>query len=370
VNLRYRYTTPQERDNSTLNVSLNNQLLRSYRLLPASEQTQSSAPVTPVMSNMGSQAADTFVIPAFQLAANNQLQFQFRLGHLRKVPCSEGFTDSSRQAVDPESTIDISQFPHYTALPNLALFASAGYPFTRYADLGETAIVLPDTSDVAAIEQLLFVLGRMGRHTGAVGAGYRLLDAEQALRSSELDLLILGTSPNPLLDRWGREPALVLEQAARKLRGATPAVSFLVDSAQRGRARDSRVDIDASGSLGVLLSFESPLRARRTVVALTGTDAAAGSALLDVLEDEGKATSIRGSLAIVRDGSIQSYAADSSYYVGTLRWWQRLWFYLATRPLLLHLLTWTTLIGTGVLVYKWRRWYVARRAERRRLQQS
>jgi hypothetical protein len=365
VDLRYRYTTPIERDNSMLSVSINNQLLRSYRLQPESETGTGGKLLVPLLTNVTSQQTDDFMIPAFQLASNNQLQFQFALAYHRKGLCTEVFTDNSRQSVDPDSTIDISDFPHYTALPNLALFANAGYPFTRYADLAETAIVLPDTSDRAGIEQLLFVLGRMGRHTGAVAVAYRLLDVEQAQHSADvadLDLLILGTNSQALLSRWGKDLTLVLDDATRKFREARPAVSFVVD-ARAERGRNTQVDINASGSLGALLSFESPLRARRTIVALTGTDSSAANALVDTLEDEGKVPSIRGALTIVRAGTVQSYEAEARYYVGSLSWWQRLWFHLSQHVVLLTLVMLVTAITVALFLYGWLQRRVARRLE-------
>jgi hypothetical protein len=36
-------------------------------------------------------------------------------------------------------------YPHYAPLPNLEIFANAGFPFTRFADLSETTVVLPPT---------------------------------------------------------------------------------------------------------------------------------------------------------------------------------------------------------------------------------
>ncbi len=275
------------------------------------------------------------------------------------------FTDTSRQAVDPDSSIDVSAFPHYTAMPNLALFANAGYPFTRYADLAETAVVLPNAPSRESIEQLLFVLGRLGRHTGAVGVAFRLLDEEQALRGEDADLLILGAQPDGLLNRWGKNLTLVLEDTARKFRDSPPALTLVADRLnQRADARsDSQVDINANGSLGALLSFESPLSSSRTVVALTGTDAAATAALIETLEDEGKVPSIRGDLTIVRAGTVQSFQSAPTYYVGSLSWWQRLWFHLSRHPVLLTLVTLITAIVVALFLYGWLQRRVAHRLE-------
>jgi cellulose synthase operon protein B len=364
VDLRYRYTAPNERDNSMLSVSINNQLLRSYRLRAESEHGTGDKLLIPLLEGAGAQQADGFVIPAFQLASNNQLQFQFALEHHRKGLCTEVFTDTTRQAIDPDSTIDVSDFPHYTAMPNLALFANAGYPFTRYADLAETAIVLADTSELASLEQLFFVLGRMGRQTGAVAVGYRLLDTEQARKADDADLLILSTGTNRLLDEWGKDLSLVLNDTGRTLNNPSGAPRFELQqlaTERDSRAPKARVSVGASGSLGAFISFESPLSGSRTVVALAGTDANATAGLVDVLEDEGKVPLIRGDLAIVRAGDVQSYQGDELYYVGSLSWWKWLWFHLSRHPLLLTLVTLAIAIVVALWLYGWLQRRVARR---------
>jgi cellulose synthase operon protein B len=363
VDLRYRYTAPNERDNSMLSVSINNQLLRSYRLRPESEQGVGGKLLIP-LSEAIAQEADDFLIPAFQLASSNQMQFQFALEHHRKGLCTEVFTDTTRQAIDPDSTIDVSDFPHYTAMPNLALFANAGYPFTRYADLGETAIVLNDATHRESLEQLFFVLGRMGRHTGAVASAYQLLDSEQARNSDDLDLLILSVGTNRLLDEWGKDLSLVLSDSNRTLRDSSYAPRFETQSLSTerdNRTRAARVAVGATGSLGAIMSFESPLSGARTVVALAGTDAGAQNQITDALEDEGKVPMIRGDLAIVRAGDIQSYQGESLYYVGSLSWWKWLWFHLSRHPILLTLVTLAVAIVVALWVYGWLQKRVAKR---------
>jgi len=366
LDLRYRYTAPAERDNSMLSISINDQLLRSYRLRAESDQGVGDKLLVPLLSDVGTQQSEGLVIPAFQLASNNQIQFQFALEHHRKGLCTEVFTDTTRQSIDPDSTIDISDFPHYTAMPNLALFANAGYPFTRYADLAETAIVIADATQRETLEELFFVLGRMGRQTGAVAVSYRLLDTEQARKADDADLLILSTGTNRLLDEWGKELSLVINDAGRTLQDPANAPRFdsqRLTSARDSRAANARVSVSAAGSLGAFISFESPLSSSRTVVALTGTDAHATNALLDTLEDEGKVPMIRGDLAIVRAGDVQSYQSDALYYVGSLSWWKWLWFHLSRHPVLLTLVTLAVAIVVALWLYGWLQRRVARRLQ-------
>lgn len=364
MDLRYRYTAPREGDNSLLSVSINNQLLRSYRLRPDPDSTTAGKLLVPLLPAAATQHSEDVLIPAFQLASNNQMEFRFAHEHHRSGLCTEVFVDSARAAVDPDSTVDISDFPHYTPLPNLALFANSGYPFTRYADLAETAIVLPDHPTAQTLQQMLFVLGRMGRHTGTAAVAYKLLDMNQVQAAGDMDLLVLGgDESNRLLGDWGKDLSLVLSESGRRFRE-----NDLVPSFMSGRSRfegsggeRSEVDVVASGSLGALLGFESPQASNRSVVALVGTDADAAGAVIDALEDEGKVPFIRGDLAIVRAGVVQSYQGDSFYYVGSLPWWKWIWFHLSRHPVLLTLVTLAVAIILAMWIYGWLQRRVATR---------
>jgi cellulose synthase operon protein B len=363
IDLQYRYTAPHEPDNSLLSITFNDQLLRSYRLEPQSRGDGRLA--VPLPRSGASRESQSLLIPPFQLASNNRLQFQFAMEYHRQGLCKEVFVDNTREAIDPDSTIDISSFPHYAAMPNLSLFANAGYPFTRYADLAETAIVLPDAADRAALEQLFFVLGRMGRQTGVAAVGYQLLDAQQAERAKNVDLLLLsGAQSNNLLSHWGRDLPLVFDAADRRYHELDAASNSVLDrpradSAAKRQAAD--VVVRANGSLGAFMSFESPNSARRTVVALIASDRDAADSLVASLEDESKVPSIRGNLAIVRGGSVQSYQGESVYYVGSLSPWQWLTFHVSRHPLLLTLISLATAITVALLIYGWLRRRVARR---------
>jgi hypothetical protein len=281
------------------------------------------------------------------------MQFQFAMDFHREAMCKQVFVDNTREAIDPDSTVDISSFPHYAALPNLALFANAGFPFTRFADLGETAIVLPDAADRAALEQLFFLLGRMGRQTGAASLAFRLIDTREALEAKDVDLLVLsGSASNDLLAHWGQSPALVFGKFGRDYRqlGRAPNSTMgpvLLDE----KISAPNVVVQADGSLGAIMSFESAVTGGRTVVALVGTDAAAADSLVATLEDDGKVPLIRGELAIVRNDGVQSFAGNHTYYVGSLSWWQWLWFHFSRHALLLTLLALAAAVAAGLFIY-------------------
>jgi cellulose synthase operon protein B len=365
LELKYRYTAPAVRDNSVLTVSINNQLLRSYRLPPESEAQGGGRLLVPLLQTDGSRESHGLLIPAFQLASNNQMQFQFSMDLHREAMCKEVFVDNTREAIDPDSTVDVSSFPHYTAMPNLALFANAGFPFTRYADLAETAVVLPDGADRAALEELFFLLGRLGRQTGAAALQYRLLDTSEALAAKDSDLLVLtGSKSNELLEHWAKNLAMVFRKLGRDFRELARAPNAMTGPPQPRRSDEGaapHVVIRADGSLAALLSFESPVGRGRTVVALVGSDAAAAESLVASLEDESKVPQIRGELTLVRNGAIQSYQGGDLYYVGSLSWWQWLWFHFSRHALLLTIVSLAAAVAAGLFFYGWLQRLAAKR---------
>ncbi len=354
VDVHYRYTAPAERDNSVLTVSINNQLLRSYRLLPESEAEASGRLLVPLLQSDSARQSRGILIPAFQLASDNQMVFQFSMDFHREANCKQVFIDNTREAIDPDSTVDVSGFAHYTALPNLGLFANSGFPFTRYADLAETAFVLPDAGDPSALEEMYFLLGRMGRQTGAVALAYRVLDAKEALAARDLDLVVLsGTGADGLLQQWKKGLPLTLTQLGRDYRALAPVAPSVAAPRRAETAADEppQLQIQTGGSIAALVGFESPLTGGRSVVALLGRDAAASQALVAVLDDNARVPLIRGELAVIRNGAVQSFQGAGFYYVGSLPFWQWFWFHFSQHAWALILLALAISIAAGLLVY-------------------
>jgi hypothetical protein len=354
VDVHYRYTAPAERDNSVLTVSVNNQLLRSYRLLPESESEASGRLLVPLLQSDSARQSRGILIPAFQLASDNQMVFQFSMDFHREANCKQIFIDNTREAIDPDSTVDVSGFAHYTALPNLALFANSGFPFTRYADLAETAFVLPDAGDTSALEEMYFLLGRMGRQTGAAALAYRVLDAKDALAARDLDLIVLsGSGSDGLLQQWKKGLPLTLTQLGLDYRALAPVAPSVAGPRRAAAAADEppQVQIQATGALAALVGFESPLTGGRSVVALLGRDAAAAHALVAALDDNARVPLIRGELAVIRNSDVRSFEGAGFYYVGSLPFWQWFWFHFSQHAWLLILLALAIAVAAGLLVY-------------------
>jgi hypothetical protein len=364
IDLRYRFTPPPENDASTLTVSINGELVRAFRLRPNDGPGGLGHLVIPTIMSSARQDAESFLLPAFRIGGDNAIDFQFALDMHYQGSCRVMPRDTVRTSIDPDSTLDLRDFHHYAALPNLTLFANAGYPFSRYADLAETAFVLPEPVTTAGLEQLYFVLGRIGRQTGVTASQFKLLNTAEAMQARDMDLIVLGgAASNKLLADWHRDASLVLGDADRRFIDFGPLPRFVVDPLRFDArpAAASDVTVTGHGSIGALLGFESPITSGRSVVALIGSDAAGVAAVTDALEDSGRVSSMRGDLVLVRAGELRSYESDQVYYVGTLPWWTRIWFHLSHHPLLLTLAALAVALTVAVWIFS----LLQRRAARR-----
>lgn len=362
IDLKYRYTPPIGRDNSTLSISINDQFVRSYRLAPE-DQGGTSKLLVPLLGAHLGQEQDQFLIPAFQIGADNQLQFQFVLDYQKPGLCQDP-GDTLRSSLDPDSTIDLSGFPHFTAMPNLALFANAGYPFTRYADLAETAVVLPDQPAAADLETYLYLLGRMGRFTGAPALRFNLIGMHDAAKAADEDLLVIGAgAEGDLLSSWKRPLNLMLDGGQRSLTAVTQLRGLADDPLDVRKLPFDRwqVSVHSGGALAAMLGFESPLKAGRSVVAVAATAPAQQRGLLDALDDGASVNRMRGDTVVVRSGEVDSFQGEPPYYIGSLPLWKRIWFFFSKLPLLVLLLG----VAAGVVLAFWLFAYLQRAAARR-----
>jgi hypothetical protein len=354
LDLHYRYTPPAERDPSALTIGLNERLVRAVRLRPDTESGAVDRLMLPFAPGGAIGARERLLLPMLELGADNALTFQFALESHRTGACREQLPDLSRAAVDPESTLDLTGFGHYTAMPNLAIYANAGFPFTRLADLAETAIVLPPEPTSATIEELLFQLGRFGRLTGVPATAFRLVSGDEA-RALDADLLVLGgAAPGASLGAAGATLALELADDERRFRLPMP-LADRPRGAEPERGSRGEVAVRAGGPFAALIGYESPARRGRSVVALLGGTPAAAESLAAALEDAGHVAAMRGELVIIRGGAVESYAGDARYFVGSVPWWTRLGFQLSRHPWLVTLFALALVLGGAVVGYGWLR---------------
>ncbi|SPE27548.1 Cyclic di-GMP-binding protein [Burkholderiales bacterium] len=342
VDLHFRYTPPRENGQANLVVRINEEFVQSFALRGAGQVGTSEHLDLPFLEDTGTLVTQGLTVPAFQLGANNQLQFVFDIPPQDEGRCRTTL-GGAQAAIDPDSTLDLTHIEHYAAMPNLAFFANSGFPFTKYADLGQTVVIVPDAPKPGEVETALTVLGQFGAATGMAATRFELLDASHAQQADDRDLLVIASGvAAPLLEAWKDTlPARIdAGQRASSTLGkiADAGAEWFSGALPRMVPHDGWAEISAKGPLAAILGFESPLQSGRSVIVLNATDEATLPRTAAALIDPSRVRDLRGDLALLRDDAVQSFRVGDTYYVGHLSWWRWIWFQLHSHPLLLVLL--------------------------------
>lgn len=343
VDLTYRYTPRPGAQQSVLEMSAGGQLVRSFSLDDPRDRMFTSLRGVPA-----AQGSARVMVPTYLLPPLADLQFQYRYEYAKLGECQNSIVDNAFSAIDPASTIDISGLPKYAAMPDLSLFAEAGFPFTRMADLSQTAVIMPDDAGTADMTAYLNLLGVMGQSTGYPATGVVVAQAAQAASLADKDLLVLASGDNqPLLKTWRDVVPDGAGDKARKfsLSGWFSGVAAWVSPDPRERQRPAAATLAyaGSGALGTLAGLESPLKNGRSVVVASGSDnqglAAAVAAVQANPVEAGAAAGsqerIAGNLTLIQGEQVRSVLDEQSYYVGSLPAWLNLQWFFARHPLIL-----------------------------------
>jgi hypothetical protein len=318
VDLKYRYTPRPTNDKSTLNVNVNQNFLQSIQLQSIEQLGGADSLVGKLMNDATLPAEKLMQIPLYMLPARAQLQFYYYYDYLKQGDCRDVIIDNVRGAIDPDSTIDISGFPHFMAMPNLSAFDQAGYPFTRMADLSETAVIMPDTPSAQDYSAYLTLLGRIGSSTGYPATAVTVASPNQINAQRDKDLLVISSGGNqPLLKKWAQYMPGNIEGDDQSFNISD--LVYRVSGWGNAPVRREALTLSGDGSDAMIAGFESPLQSGRSVVVVTSSKPAGlenvMTALLSTDPDQRK---IEGSLALIRGKQVDSLVADETYYVGKL----------------------------------------------------
>ncbi|KHK57083.1 cation tolerance protein CutA [Burkholderia sp. A9] len=356
IGLRYRYTPTLRADRSSLNLSVGDTFVKALPI-PAADRSRWN--LSRYLPFVGSGIERTTLhVPPPLLTPRTQLKLHFFYDIPDMGKCTGRLLQNVEGSIDPDSTIDVSSFPHYKALPDLAAFANSGFPFTRMADLSDTAVVLPaePTPDVYGL--YLLAMGRMGASTGYPVSGVTVTDAGGVGALASKDLLILGApDTQPLLTRWAARMPFAADHGGDVFGRGEVAHS---PGAERERVR-AGLSIVSDGTSALIAGFESPLRKTRSAVALISATGHADDVLGRALLDDDLLTAIQGAMVVIRDRTVTVASDRTSYHVGALPPITYLRWVLSARPLLLALFSVLAAIAAAALFYRLLRARAARR---------
>jgi hypothetical protein len=368
IDLLWRYTPRPTSDKSTLNISVNNNFVRSLRV-PVFASDRFGETVSKLLPDGTALAENHITIPPLLLTTQAQLQLHYYYDYVKNGACKDVLVDNVRGAIDPNSTIDLSSFPHYMAMPDLASFANSGFPFTRMADLSQSAVIMPDTASTDDISMYLALMGQMGESTGYPAIGVKVGHAAQVQQFADKDLLVLGASGNqPLLQQWARSMPYQATGESRTF-DMSDLVFRLVDwwRGAHGAIRAPRsVDLSLSGDAtdAIIMGFQSPLDKDRSVVALVANKPQDNADLLSAIMNADLVKTVQGGLVAVRGDQVKSLASGDVYYVGHLPWYVYVRWIMSEHPILLFLGALLAAMILAVLAFRGLRAIAAKRLKK------
>jgi hypothetical protein len=323
--LKFRYTPRPKQDKSNLNVLVNQNYITSFPLLAYPGSAAPDSSLSQWLAKLGPSemlpVEEKFHLPINQLRARSQMQFHFSFDYPKEGACRDVVLDNVRAAIDPDSELDISQFPHYLKMPNLSAFANTGFPFTRMADLSETAVVLPESYSAGDIGTYLTLMGRMGESTGLPVYGVTVTKPSDIERQADKDILLVGGPSNQALLRdWAKSMPFSADGAFRMFSLSDWRHKLIpwYDAPRRNETPVANLTAQTLAKDAVLLGFESPLKSGRSVVAVTSDRTSGQAEMLNALMDADVVAKIQGGVSVVRGKDVEAYETAFSYFVGSL----------------------------------------------------
>jgi len=323
LHIAYRYNSIPIGPISSMQVRINNAFLGSVPLTPGQETTKKSELEVPV--------------PIVNLRPfSNSLSFDFTFQLLKKSNCQDSTPINMMGSVLKDSYLDLRPYPHYAPLPNLEIFANSGFPFTRFADLGNTTVVLPASPTPEEIETFVTLMGHFSRQTGFPALRVTVATSEAMKTGSGQDFLVIGTGDDqPAFDKIANSLPVSLSSGRTQVhdtQGFFSPIHHAWWKAQQDHTESG--DLIASGTPdAVIEGIESPFSSDSSVVAIHLKDSATFAPFMQTFLFVQQASDIQGSVSMLLGTRFQSFRPGSAvYHVGMLPWWTRLTLWFAQVP--------------------------------------
>ena len=352
LHLDYRYNAVPLAAGSTMRVSANGSLVNELPL-PQSDKPKQMLNATVAVPLVSMRPfANTFLFNFF---------FQIpKMGQCRNSP-----PINLQGALLRSSYLDLHGLNHWAAMPNLELFANAGFPFTRFADLSQTNIVMPPTASSGEIGLYLMLLSYFAEQTGY--PALRLHIGEPGNLGKDADYLILGTPEDqPAFEQLNHHLPITVAHDGVSIQD-TNGFFAAVQSAwwQVAEMRpewwwkltQGNQKAGLIASLGeypdaVIQGIESPWARGRSVVTITIKNDGAAKALTSAFLKTSGSANVSDSVSVLQGNDFTSYRlGDTFYQVGHLPWWTQVRYRLREFPWLVVVLTFVL----GLIVVPWTR---------------
>src|SRR5579859_1668237 len=320
LNMVYRYNSIPIGPISSIQVRVNNAFLGSLPLVPGSDGTR--------------QVQTRVPVPVVNLRPfSNSLSFDFTFQLIKKGGCSDTTPINMQGAILRDSYLDLTGYPHYAPMPNLEIFANAGFPFTRYADLAGTTVVMPGSPTQHEIELFVTLMGHWGRQTGMPVFRVTVAGSDVMKSGAATDFLVIGTGDDqPGFDKLQANLPVNVRGGQVQIKDAQGLLMLPHHAWWKFPVQEhtDSGDLTATGTPdSVIEGIESPYSAGHSVVLINVKDAATYDGFLTTFLKVQQASDINGSVSVLHGSLFQSFKLGAGeYHIGVLPVWERLttWF--------------------------------------------
>jgi len=280
---------------------------------------------------------------------SNSLMMKFVFQIAKKGKCQDTAPLNLQGAVLKSSWLDIRDIPHWTpVMPNLEIFANAGYPFTRKADLADTAVVLPDTPTSDEIEMYLTMMGHFGAQTGYPVLNVSVTNNAGMKNDRVKDYLVMGTvDDQPALNALNESLPVKVNNGGLTIQDTQGFFAPLQHAWWKVRSSDhiNSGQLETANGLpdALIEGMEWPKGSNKSVVLIALRDHTVEPNFVDVFLKYSQYSDIGQSVSVLHGKRFVSYRiGDDNYHVGFLSLWVRL-------NLLFSEFPWLVVISTVVI---------------------
>jgi len=348
MHLNYRYNALPLLPGSALRVYYNGVLVNETHLGPGSGSNERHRDVG---------------LPFGYMRAANTLLFSFDF-NARNLPGDQASAETQLAGkILKDTTLDIRGLAHWAPMPNLELFANAGFPFTRMADLAETVVVLPTIPTPEEIALFLHLMAHCGAQTGYPALRVQVAGPDDAIRKDR-DYLVLGSVKNqPFFANLNRVLPLPFDADRFYPRSQTSAWSPLVQRWNRLLRQPDEIGEmtrDTELPAGVIEGMESPFASGRSLVLVALEEDTAETPFFDAFFERAQSSDIHGSVSVLRGGRfVSAKVPTTGYHLGVISWYAQMRLLMTEHFVML-------LLGVSLaslILAAWVREYLERRAQ-------
>jgi cellulose synthase (UDP-forming) len=270
------------------------------------------------------------------------------------------------------TSLDLNGLALWTRMPDLNLFAQAGFPFTKFADLSQTVVVLPAVPSAQEIALFLHLMSYFGAQTGYPALRVTV-SAPNAAMSPDSDYLILGTGADqpafqtlaPILPATLDNGAVHTQHARSDLAQGVLMWRSLLQRARRllGQAPGANMaPTDSVPADAIIEGAESSASHGRSIIAIMLKQDSTGNEFTETFLDPSRSSGITDSLSLLQNSTFTSYESNAAtYHAGNLSWYAQMRVTLTQYFLILLVAVLSLSFLCAYYVYGW----MARRAHQR-----